>query len=522
MGKTFYVTTPIYYPNAVPHIGTAYTTVAADVLTRYLRLTRGNAFLLTGSDENGLKIVQAAQGLNQNPREYVDGIVASFQDVWHKLHIHYDDFIRTSEERHVRVVQSAFRTLREKGEIYKSYYEGWYCVHCESFWLESQLVEGNCPNQECNRPAEKVREENYFFRLSKYQALLCEYIEAHPEFIRPESRRNETLSFIRSGLQDLCVSRKSVQWGITVPEDPEYVIYVWVDALLNYISAIGYLGDEEKFRSLWPADVQLIGKDILRFHAVIWPAMLLALDLPLPKCLFVHGWLVTESGKISKSKGGSRNIHELIAAYGDDAIRYFLLREASFGLDLHFSEEALIGRINNDLANDLGNLLNRTLPMIQKYTDSVVEPPGETAAVDEDLRIVVRDLYAEVDQAMLNLQFREALIAIWKLVSRANKYIDETAPWALAREGKESRLHTVLYNIAESIRISILYMSPFLPEACRKMWQQLGMRERIETQHKDSISWGLLPPRTIVHTGDPLFPRIEAAPVSEQVSSPGA
>lgn len=516
MSKTYYITTPIYYPNDVPHIGTAYTTIASDVLARFWRIVYGNVFFLTGTDENAQKIEQAARAKNQAPKEYVDRIVEKFKSVWDMLFISYDDFIRTTEERHIKVVQKTFQYLLDKGDIQKGFYEGWYCVSDETFWLESQLVEKRCPNVECQRPVEWVKEESYFFLLSKYEKPLLEYIESHPKFILPEVRRNETISFIKSGLQDLCVTRKNLKWGVPVPNDPHHVLYVWVDALLNYISAIGYCVNENRFQFLWPADFQLIGKDILRFHAVIWPALLMALKLPLPKTIFAHGWLSIGGEKISKSKGIKKNLIDLINEFGADPLRYFLLREGSFGQDFEFSEEALIRRLNTELANDLGNLLHRVLSMIEKYQGRIVSPPGPNAREDEELIRVSSNLLEQLKKDLEVLDFRQALEDIWQVVSEANKYVDITAPWVLNKSQETERLATVLYNSIESLRIITLAISPFLPQSAKNMWEQLGLKDINELNKiaSSDFKWGLFPHGKKIAKGPPLFPKVEEASIT--------
>ncbi|MCD6310820.1 MAG: methionine--tRNA ligase, partial [Candidatus Eremiobacteraeota bacterium] len=419
-GDIFYVSTPIYYPNDVPHVGTAYTTIAADCIARFQRMLKGseNVFFLTGTDEHGQKIEQAAKERGNEPQEYVDKMVSAFQEVWRKMNISNDDFIRTTQPRHEIAVQKIFKKLLENGNIYKSEYEGWYCVHDETFWLPSQLVDGNkCPNPECGREVQLVREDGYFFRLSDYADRVLAHVEENPNFVRPESRRNEVISFINQGLQDLCITRKKLKWGIQFPDDPEYTIYVWVEALCNYLTAIGYPdGNPEFFRKIWPANIHLLAKDILRFHAIIWPAMLMALELPLPECVFAHGWLVMEGAKVSKSKGGFRNLAEMINDYGPDSIRYFLLREATFGLDMEFSEEALLRRYNSELGNDLGNLLNRSLGMLHKYCNGIVPEARDKNEADYKLLEMFDSVPEKFRAHMENVEFRSALETLWELV----------------------------------------------------------------------------------------------------------
>jgi methionyl-tRNA synthetase len=507
--KTFYITTPIYYPSGKLHIGHSYTTVAADAMARYKRLQGYDVMFLTGTDEHGQKIQRIAEETGVTPQEYVDNIVAGIEKLWSLMNISNDKFIRTTDEEHVAAVQKIFKTLYDKGDIYKSEYEGWYCTPCESFWTETQLKEGKCPD--CERPVELTKEESYFFRLSKYQERLIKLLEENPEFIQPTSRRNEMLNnFLRPGLEDLCVSRTSFNWGIPVTFDDKHVVYVWIDALSNYITALGYLSDnDELYKKFWPADVHLVGKEIVRFHTIIWPAMLMALDLPLPKQIFGHGWLVLDGGKMSKSKGNVVDPVVLIEKYGLDAIRYFLLREVPFGADGVFSNEALISRINSDLANDLGNLVSRTVAMIKKYFDGVLPIDREGGEFDQELRSLVVNTKTKVEEHMDKLQFSSALAEIWKAVSRTNKYIDETMPWILAKEEeKRPRLAQVLYNLAESIRIISILIQPFMTETPIKIWDQLGIPEN-QTAWESSGEWGIYSQTKPVTSGQIIFPRID-------------
>ncbi|EAX48048.1 methionyl-tRNA synthetase [Thermosinus carboxydivorans Nor1] len=507
--KSFYITTPIYYPSDRLHIGHAYCTTIADAIARYKRLAGYDVFFLTGSDEHGQKIERKAKEHGVTPIEYVDKIVASFKHLWEKLNISNDDFIRTTETRHKEVVQSIFQKIYDQGDIYKATYEGQYCTPCETFWLERQLVDGKCPD--CGRPVELVQEESYFFRLSKYQDRLLQYIEENPDFIQPASRRNEMINFIKSGLEDLCVSRTTFDWGIPVPFDTKHVVYVWFDALVNYITAAGYLHDREKFNKYWPADVHLVGKEIVRFHTIIWPIILMALGIELPKMVYGHGWLVVEGDKMSKSKGNVIDPLALIDEFGADAIRYFLLKEITLGLDGNFSREALISRINADLANDLGNLLHRTLSMIGRFNGGVIEGPGANEPIDLELVELAQNTAAAYEKHMENMEINAAIKEVWGLIGRANKYIDETAPWALAKDAtKKSRLNTVLYNLAEVLRIVSILISPFMPQAAPKIWSQLGIEDNFGNMRLDDAQrWGQLKAGTRVNKPEPIFPRIE-------------
>ena len=510
--RKFYITTPIYYPSDNLHIGHAYTTVVADALARYHRQMGEEVYFLTGTDEHGQKIQRRAEAAGNTPQEFVDKIVDNIKELWRLLRISNDDFIRTTEPRHEKRVQMIFQRLYEQGDIYKSDYEGLYCTPCEAFWLERQLVDGKCPD--CGREVEKVREESYFFRLSKYADRLMAHIEAHPEFIQPVSRKNEMVNnFLRPGLEDLCVSRTTFSWGITVPFDSKHVIYVWLDALTNYITALGY-PDEVKinglFKRFWPAELHLVGKEIVRFHTIIWPIILMALDLPLPKRVFGHGWLVLEGGKMSKSKGNVVDPVVLVEKYGLDAIRYYLLREVPFGSDGVYSEEALVLRVNTDLANDLGNLLHRTLSMVEKFSSGVVPVPGPYEPLDQELINEASQVFRAVQQHMEMLEVSDALAAIFQLIGRANKYIDEAAPWSLNKQGNRERLGTVLYTMVEVIRFSAVLLAPFLVETPAKIFAQLGLSEEpVNISLEEGCRWGLFPPKTKVQKGEPIFPRIE-------------
>lgn len=513
--KPFYISTPIYYPSDRLHIGHAYCTTVADTIARYKRLADYDVFFLTGSDEHGQKIERKAKEVGVTPIEYVDKIVASFKNLWEKLHISNDDFIRTTELRHREVVQSIFQKIYDQGDIYKSAYEGWYCTPCETFWLERQLEGGKCPD--CGRNVELLKEESYFFRMSKYQDRLLQYIEDNPDFIQPTSRRNEMINFIKGGLEDLCVSRTTFDWGIPVPFDTKHVVYVWFDALTNYITAAGYLHDREKFAKFWPADIHLVGKEIVRFHSIIWPVILMALGVELPKMVYGHGWLVVEGDKMSKSKGNVIDPVALIDEFGADAIRYFLLREITLGMDGNFSRDALINRINADLANDLGNLLHRTLSMIGRFNSGVIEAPADTAEIDQVLSHLAQTTAAEYEKAMEHMDINGAIKAVWALVSRTNKYIDETGPWALAKDpAKRGRLNTVLYNLAETLRIVTILISPFMPVTAPKIWAQLGIAGNIaDVRLNDAKSWGRLAAGTQVGKPEPIFPRIEEVSEAE-------
>ena len=505
--STYYVTTPIYYVNDVPHIGHAYTTVAADVVARYQRLLGRRVYFLTGTDEHGLKVERSAQRQGVSPQELADTVVDRYKALWEKLEISYNDFIRTTEDRHAQAVGTLWGLLRDNNAIYKGVYEGWYNVSDEAYVPDSQVVDG-C-DATTGQPLERVQEESYFFRLSEYRDRLVEHIERHPEFIQPDNFRNEILSFLDQEIRDLSVSRTTFTWGIQVPGDPDHVIYVWIDALTNYISALGYGSDNQGlYQEFWPADLHLIGKDILRFHAVYWPALLMAAGIPLPRQIFAHGWWTKEGEKMSKSKGNVLDPFEAADYYGTDQLRYFLLREVPFGQDGDFSDAAMVRRANEDLANDLGNLLNRTLSMQRKYLGEEVGPPVVRSDEDADLKALVAGLPEEYEEHMGGLRFHRALEAVFEVVRRGNLYVDETAPWILNKEGHTERLREVLANLVEAVRVAVLHLWPFMPEACDRMLEQMGYSIEGKELDADAV-WGARPEALTILKPKPVFQKVE-------------
>jgi len=508
----YYITTPLYYVNSSPHIGHSYTNIACDTLARYKRLMGYDVLFVTGTDEHGQKIKDAADIKGVKPKEFVDAIVPVFLGLWKKLGIDYNDFIRTTEQRHEKVVKQVLEVFYKNGDLYEGEYSGWYCTPCESFWIESQLLEGNCPD--CQRKVERIKEKNFFFKLSKYQGWLIDYIESHDKFILPEIRRNEVLGFLKNPLNDLCVSRPKTRlaWGIEIPFSNDHVTYVWFDALLNYISVCGYGSDPGKFKKYWPADAQVIGKDILRMHAVNWPIMLHAAGLELPKTIFAHGWWKLGGDKMSKSRGNVVNPIDMVDRFGVDAYRYFLLREVQFGADGSFSEEAMIARINSDLANNMGNLLHRTLSMVEKYFSGVV-PERRDLKYSDDISNALIDkaskLKSEIHKGMEDIDFSYSLSKIWEVIDMANKFIEQKAPWKLAKENKQDELKDMMYDLYEALRVVAIFIWPFLPDTSNEMRKQLGLEDE-EISLKGFVCWRNTDSGKKINKGNPLFPRIEA------------
>ena len=506
--KTFYVTTPIYYPSGRLHIGHTYTTVAADAISRYKRFAGFDVRFLTGTDEHGEKIQKKAREMGLEPIIYLDNMISDIKKLWNVMEISYDDFIRTTESRHEERVQKIFQKLYDQGDIYLGEYEGHYCVECEAFWTESQLEDNKCPD--CHREVESKKEQSYFFRLSKYQDRLIEYYEQHPDFCFPESRKNEMLNnFLKKGLEDLSVSRTSFDWGVKVPFDERHVIYVWIDALCNYITALGYPDNTKEMQAYWPANMQIVGKEIMRFHTIIWPALLMALDLPLPQKVYGHGWILFSDDKMSKSKGNVVYPEPIIERYGIDALKYFLLREFVFGQDGNYTNRGFLTRINSDLVNDLGNLLSRTVSMVEKYTDGIVMEYNASTEFDESLETIINELFEKFDEAMENMQFNEAFEELWKLVRRANKYIDETMPWKLAKDDtKQEELRSVLYHLIETLRVVAVFLRPMLTITSDKILEQINIL--VEEATLDSVKvFGGYPFETKVKRGENLFPRLD-------------
>lgn len=502
----FYITTPIYYPSASPHLGSAFEVIGIDAMARYKRQCGYEVFFLTGMDEHGSKIRQSALARSLSPREHVDEISGLFRSLWDRLQISYTDFIRTTEERHRRVVRDFFNIVHEKGDIYKAEYEGWYCVRCESFLTETQLTNGKC--SECGTDAQRSREPAYFFRLSKYQSFLEKHIEEHPDFIKPDFRRTEIINnFLKPGLQDICITRSTLDWGIPVPVEPSYVIYVWFDALINYLSGIGFRCNKELFEKFWPADIHIVGKDILRFHTLLWPAMLTSAGLPLPRQVFSHGFINIAGQKMSKSAGEVVDPGRLIELYGSDALRFFLLREISYPHDGEYSAEKLVFRINNELSDDLGNLVYRVLSMVERYRDGRVPRPSSSQSSDHPIKSTAETLYGDIFPLMEDFLFNRALDRIWELVRSANQYVETARPWELNKTNEKERLDTVLYNLCEGLRIIADFLAPFMPSTSASIRRQLSLEEA-PSLLPEAGRWGQLPPDRLVKKEPPLFPKV--------------
>ncbi|MCD4784261.1 MAG: methionine--tRNA ligase [Candidatus Eremiobacteraeota bacterium] len=505
--KSYFVTTPIYYPDEIPHLSAGYATIMADCCARYRRMVEDSVHLITGSDEHGQKVQEAAKSHRKTPQEFVDRMVRDFITAWKKLQISYDDFVRTTDDRHIQIVENIFEKLLEKGDIYTGEFSGWYCIECETFWPESMVERKRCPRPECRHSVKRVKEQGYFFRLSKYRNQILDYLEKTPGFIKPEECMKNTIDTLRGELEDICITRKGPIWGIPVPSDPDFKIYVWLDALLNYIAAVGYGSDE--FEKYWPADIHIIGRDMVNFHTIIWPAICFALEIPLPGTIFSQGWVISGGKKISRSLHGSTNLVEIVDEFGSDALRYYFLREVSPGDDLEFSIPRLTSRFNNQLANDLGNLFRRSISMTIKYCDGMVPERGKLGSRERNLARVFKEVKKEYKKLMDKLEFREALISLWDLVGELNRYIDNKAPWDLYKKEDKEELNTTLYTLMDYLRIITVLVMPFVPRTAIKMWRRLGFRDILRKKKFDSVNIGLFPAGQTVKMQSPLFPRIE-------------